>query len=656
MRRKSYSSFAGITWRFALACLVLLTSCFFFFKCVNSVTSDKFFPKAIAINVKTQYGAKGDGVTDDTKAIRKAIQENHRRPIYFPAGTYLVSDRLEYRNLSGKFEAFTWLQGQNRATTTIRLKNNAPGYADPTHPKAVVYAASSNDGNHVSKEYLEKGEGNQAFANYVEDITIDTGNNRGAIALDYLASNLGAVRNVIIRGRGVVGLDMSRGLMGPGLIKNLLVKGFDYGIRVYSGASYGVTLEHITLHNQRKVGIENQGNVLAIRDLSSTNSVPAVRNNTVIGLITLVDGNLQGGNSSVSAIENNNDGRLFVRNVRTSGYRSAIKQNGQVVKKTTVSEYTSSPPFTLFPNSPKTSLNLSVEEPPTYHDNNLSNWANVEDFGARTTGNDKNVDSTNAFQKALDSGKSTVYIPLGMYSIRGTLHVRKNVRRIIGINATLAPTGEAFANKDNPQPLFRIENGAPQAVTIEHIWINDPSNSPHPGLIGFEQATSRTLFLKDIQCGTPSFKYTFRNTKGVGKLFIEDVSAIGWQFEHPQQVWARQFDPEGSVTRVFNNGGALWILGFKTEGYLNTIIHTTGGGATELLGGALYYNVNVSPNDVAFINNNSRVSLSYGTVGFGVTQSKIHVQETRGSKTRDLIQDKLLWRGEGRAVPLYVGR
>jgi hypothetical protein len=145
------------------------------FKCVNSVTGDKFFPKAIAINVKTQYGAKGDGVTDDTKAIRKAIQENHRRPIYFPAGTYLVSDRLEYRNLSGKFEAFTWLQGQNRATTTIRLKNNAPGYADPTHPKAVVYAASSNDGNHVSKEYLEKGEGNQAFANYVEDITMIPG-------------------------------------------------------------------------------------------------------------------------------------------------------------------------------------------------------------------------------------------------------------------------------------------------------------------------------------------------------------------------------------------------------------------------------------------------------------------------------------------------
>ncbi|KAM0272162.1 hypothetical protein ACHAQH_008839 [Verticillium albo-atrum] len=57
-------------------------------------------------NVK-DYGAKGDGKTDDTKAIRKAIEDSpmcgdgcyssttHGAIIYFPSGTYLISSTIE---------------------------------------------------------------------------------------------------------------------------------------------------------------------------------------------------------------------------------------------------------------------------------------------------------------------------------------------------------------------------------------------------------------------------------------------------------------------------------------------------------------------------------------------------------------------------------
>lgn len=42
----------------------------------------------------TSYGAKGDGVTDDTSAILAAMAANWGKHIYFPSGTYLITQSL----------------------------------------------------------------------------------------------------------------------------------------------------------------------------------------------------------------------------------------------------------------------------------------------------------------------------------------------------------------------------------------------------------------------------------------------------------------------------------------------------------------------------------------------------------------------------------
>jgi hypothetical protein len=52
---------------------------------------------ASVLNVK-DFGAQGDGVTDDTAAIQSAIDQAGADPVYLPSGTYVVSGPLSLRS------------------------------------------------------------------------------------------------------------------------------------------------------------------------------------------------------------------------------------------------------------------------------------------------------------------------------------------------------------------------------------------------------------------------------------------------------------------------------------------------------------------------------------------------------------------------------
>jgi len=619
------------------------------------ISMDKLFPSDAVINVQTAYSAKGDGVTDDTQAILQAIRENvgANKTLYFPTGTYLVSDRLDWRDSNGNWKARLTLQGQNSATTIIKLQNNAPGYTDPNQPKAVIFTASQDPADPAI------GSGAEAFDNSLYDLTVDSGvGNSGAIAIDYLANNKGTIRDVNIRsgdGQGYVGLALLRYGPGPCLIKNVGINGFNYGISAQNG-EYGITFEYITLANQKISGIRNDSNVLSIRRLTSTNSVPVIQNVSPNGLVTLIDGSFKGGSSSVNAIQN--QGGLYARNIVTSGYQSAIQQNGSVVPGANHTEFVSQSSLTQFASS-QNALNLPVQEAPTFHDNNFSNWASVQAFGAIP---DDYGDDTAAIQAAMDSGKSTIYFPSGTYLLTNTIRVRGQVRRILGMQSGIdISLNTAFGDPANPKPMFRFESGTNNVVIIERIdffhWTSDYSFA---GGICIEHASPQTLVLRDIDMMTDP-KYAYHNTAGAGTLFIENVATnAAFNFEYPQDVWARQLNPESP--RVNNgpimskNGGLFWILGLKTEGG-RTVIQTTGGGQTELLGGLLYPVEQVSTDIAAFVETESESSLIYAVSAYAADRNyAIQVKETTGGVTKTLATSNVPNRGgSGSLVPLYVG-
>jgi len=76
---------------------------------------------AASIYTVTDWGVAGDGVTDDTTAIQYVINTVDTLgggPVYFPAGTYLISDTLDLPSL-------VTLEGQGHGVSIIKLDDSS---------------------------------------------------------------------------------------------------------------------------------------------------------------------------------------------------------------------------------------------------------------------------------------------------------------------------------------------------------------------------------------------------------------------------------------------------------------------------------------------------------------------------------------------------
>ena len=84
-------------------------------------------------------------------------------------------------------------------------------------------------------------------------------------------------------------------------------------------------------------------------------------------------------------------GHLLARDVRVSGYGSAVQQAGQVdVPGGFVAEYVSGTPVSVYADRPAKTLRLPVKESPVIlPESDLTKWASVDDFGAVGDGSNR---------------------------------------------------------------------------------------------------------------------------------------------------------------------------------------------------------------------------------------------------------------------------
>ncbi len=602
-----------------------------------------FPPDAGVIDVtKPPFSAQGDGITDDTEALQQALLENsHRnRILYLPNGTYRISGGLRWPS-GGEARVIgrTILQGQSREKTIIQLLDYTPTFGNAGRPVAMVWTGSSGE-NHLR--------------NAVRNLTLHTGvGNPGAIGLQFLANDQGVVREVDIvaggDGSGATGLDLSHGeTMGPLLVKNVNIRGFDTGIRC-ANPVFSVTFENVELTDQKLAGVRNSAQVLTFRNLRSTNAGPALQNTDGSGFVTLIDSTFQALPARRPSPAIVNRGVLVVRNLTTSDYATAIENRSgheDGAPGGMVQEYQSHEPFALWP-APPFSLNLPVEETPEAPWDPLTDWAGPQRFGGKGDGQ---ADDSEAIQKAVDSGATTIYLPNGVWVLKNPVELRGRVRRILGVEARLVvsvPPG---------LPAFRMVEGTAPTVWFERLEVD--SRSP---LV--ELAEGRRLVL--AHCTGVSFV-----GKAKATLFVEDVSTFTpWELAEGQSLWARQWCQQFQgvptatapqpVPKFVNRGGTAWLLGYTTK-RPGTLVSTLAGGKTELLGGLAMAN-GVWKSMPMFRIEDASATLVIAEASFTSTPYQVIVEETRDGVVRRMsnfgrsADQPLPQRAGGVAVPLFTG-
>jgi hypothetical protein len=606
---------------------------------INLMTPDPsndgiVFPEDAGIlNVK-DFGAKGDGTTDDTESIQSAMNVGAGKFVYFPVGTYLVSDRLEWPGDARTAPMI--LIGQKMEETIIRLSDNNPKYQNSIIPNAVIWTQEMGSADN--------------FRNFIKNLTVNTGSgNPAAIGIQYMSNNMGTVSDVCITsedGSGEIGLDLAyNNLNGPLLISKVKIDGFNYGIKS-SGAVNSLTFEHITLQNQKIIGFQNSGQVVSIRGIISNNTVTAVYNKTGEGVITLLDSELKGGASEYPAIIN--QGALFARNIKTQGYQKAIDNlsgTGVDFDEEIVEEFVSHEVASQFAWTKPKSLNLEILETPDIQwQSDLSEWANVQTFGAIP---DDSNDDSQAIKDAIASGKSVIYFPKGTYNVSGSIEISAKVEQIVGLESMITvgtQSGAVFVLPDSPT--------SPSIVEIQHLSVTPTNTTPAVN----NQSAARTLVVR--YCKGFGGIHT-----GTGNVFYEDVGTgvnkpMAFTGGTGQKVWIRQLsnEPRDGVTHILNDGATFWILGHKTE-QPGTLIETKNGGKTEVCGGFAYSVGGDNSIYPMYINDNSSMSATMGGAFFTTKYEtyQVLVEETHSSVTKNMNASEFPHRAGFKMIPLYVG-
>lgn len=457
-------------------------------------------------NVK-DYGAVGDGSTDDTAAINNAITDGNRcglgcdsttvtpAIIYFPPGTYMVSTPIIQ---------YYYTQFIGDALTLPTLKATA-GFVGMAVIDADPYT------NTGANWYTNQNNFFRQIRNFVIDLTAMPSSAGAGIHWQVAqATSLQNIRFEMVQGGGAAnkqsGIFMDNG--SGGFMTDLTFNGGNYGAFL---GSQQFTTRNMTFNNCNTAIYMNWNWLWSLKSINVNNcqvgvDMANVPENQTVGSVLLSDSKFVNTPVAVNASFSQNSvpatgGTLVVDNVDFTGSATAVMSAGQAVLaggKVVQSwgmgrEYTGATGVRVqdnlpAPNKPAGLLgsNGAVFEraKPQYESLDQSQFVSVKSKGAKGDGI---TDDTQAIQNAMNgmAAGQVLYFDHGAYVITNTVTVPSNIKITGEIWPLIMASGTAFSDANNPKAVFQVGT-AGQSGAVEISDLIFETLGPAPGAILME--------------------------------------------------------------------------------------------------------------------------------------------------------------------------
>ncbi|KAF2143341.1 glycoside hydrolase family 55 protein [Aplosporella prunicola CBS 121167] len=455
-------------------------------------------------NVK-DYGAKGDGSSDDTEAINKAISSQSRcgkncdsttvtpALVYFPPGTYVVSKPIvQYY--------YTQLVGDAVELPVIKAAAGFSGMAvidaDPYEDDGANWFTNQNN-------FFRQ------IRNFVIDLTAMPASSGAGIHWQVAqATSLQNIRFEMVQGgdnNAQEGIFMDNG--SGGFMADLTFNGGKYGAFL---GSQQFTSRNLTFNNCGTAIFMNWNWAWTFSSININNcnvglDMANSPSNQTVGSVLLMDSTISntpiGVNSSFATDSvPTTGGTLILDNVEFKNSETAVMSRGssvlagnQVVKSWAQGRsYTGNTGTRVqdsitAPSKPSSLLDASGKiferSKPQYEGYPVSSFVSIKSAGAKGDGS---TDDTQAIQKALDSltDDQILYFDHGAYIVTDTVKVpgTKNIKMTGEIWPLIMAKGAKFADQNNPKPVFQVGT-AGDTGGVEMSDLIFETAGPAPGAI-----------------------------------------------------------------------------------------------------------------------------------------------------------------------------
>lgn len=558
-----------------------------------------------------QFGAQCDGVSDDTASIQAALDysdaaDTFSHTVKLPDGECVVSDTL-------RVPVYHRLKGNGKEETALLL---TPGTFPASSPGDVIATRSLTP------------VGNDAFRNYVEDLTIRVGpGNEGATGVDLLVSNVGGMSNVDVTfedGAGRAGIASLRQYPGSGLVKNVSVSGGDYGWEVAEDI-YSMQGAFLEFTDQNVAALSVAENTVLVESMS-VSGAPIATFASGKALVNVLDSAFTNGNPASVAMQGS--GSYFLRRVSCFGYAGILAADGEQC----AFEAVTSPVLMAWPGSSPVSIDLPWVEPPAaFTSDNPAHWVSIREFGG-VPGVEEPADLPDgtAFLNAMHSMRPFVALD-GSYLLPDEYRIPRWTHTIDGMNGAAETLGGTtfVVEEESETPLTLRNWNVVHSDVVLHL------RAPRPVVLRNMVAHGKILM-----------------DPGSGPLWLENV-LLGELIVGPENVvYARQLNMEeiGNPPKpalVQNSGGRVAIRGFKHESRV-TLARTTNGGCTEILGVSAYMVSPTSTPPPMFIVEDAAMTASYNETAYTPDRAfQTILVETRNGVTQTLEKADVPQRGLG---------